>query len=394
MADYARELVCLQIHNDYQVAGGETKTAQLIAGLLEENGIKVIRYYKSNKDFLNAGMFKKLGIGLRSLGNRQAAQEIEQILERESVDFALIHNVLPLISNSAYKVLAKRKIPIIKYLQNYNLLCQNGALDQGDACRRCMKNPMTGVKKACYKNSKIYTLLRTLIKRDLDKHCLDKISAFMPNSEFVMRRHCACGIKQEKMHVMYNFIEGEPCQVSGTPERTGYLYFGRISREKGIMTAVRAFEALPGLKLDIIGSGETQEDLKQYLKERTIPNIQYLGPKYKDELNRNIFHAKCVIVPSEWDEPLPRTILEAYLQGTPVIGTNRGGIPEMIIPGKTGFLYESGNIDNLISQIQRMEDLSPADYLHMRRNCHEEISRVFSKQKYFERFMLCVKEIM
>ena len=86
MADYARKLVCLQIHNDYQVAGGETKTAQLIAGLLEENGIKVIRYYKSNKDFLNAGMFKKLGIGLRSLGNRQAAQEIEQILERDYVD--------------------------------------------------------------------------------------------------------------------------------------------------------------------------------------------------------------------------------------------------------------------------------------------------------------------
>ena len=394
MADHVRGLVCLQIHNDYQIAGGETKTARLIADLLEENGIRVIRYYKSNKELLDVGMFKKIGIGLRSLGNRRTVREITQILDTDHVDFALVHNVLPLISNSAYKVLVKRNIPIIKYLQNYNLVCQNGALDRGDECRRCMAHPLVGVAKACYKNSRIYTMIRMLIKRDMDKHYLGRISAFMPNSEFVMRKHCACGIEKGKMHVMYNYIDGEPCQMNGEPERTVYLYFGRISREKGVMTAVHAFENMPELRLEIVGSGEMQEELEQYLKDHKSTNIQYLGAKYKEELNRKIFCAKCVLVPSEWDEPLPRTIMEAYLQGTPVIGTNRGGIPEMIISTKTGFLYESGNIENLTAQVQRMESLSHDEYLCMRKNCYEELSRVYSKQMYFERFAHCVKGIV
>ena len=395
MEDCVKGLVCLQIHNDYQIAGGETKTAQLIADLLEDNGIKVIRYYKSNTEFLNAGIFGKIGVGLRSFRNRQTVREIAQILDSESVDFALVHNVLPLISNSAYKILIKRNIPIIKYLQNYNLVCQNGALDRGDECVRCMVHPLVGVKNACYKNSRIYTIIRTFIKWDLDRHYLGKISAFMPLSEFVMRKHCACGIEKRKMHVMYNFIDGEPCKADGgEPERREYLYFGRISREKGVMTAVRAFEAMPELKLEIVGSGEMQEELEQYLKDHKCTNIQYLGAKYGDELNRKIFYAKCVIIPSEWDEPLSRVIMEAYLQGTPVIGADRGGIPEIIIPMKTGFLYESGSVENLAAQILLMEGMSQDQYLRMRKNCYEELSRFFSKQSYFERFIHCVKEIM
>ena len=160
------------------------------------------------------------------------------------------------------------------------------------------------------------------------------------------------------------------------------------------MTAVHAFENMPELRLEIVGSGEMQEELEQYLKDHKSTNIQYLGAKYKEELNRKIFCAKCVLVPSEWDEPLPRTIMEAYLQGTPVIGTNRGGIPEMIISTKTGFLYESGNIENLTAQVQRMESLSHDEYLCMRKNCYEELSRVYSKQMYFERFAHCVKGIV
>lgn len=395
IVECVKGLVCLQIHNDYQIAGGETKTAQLIADLLEENGIKVIRYYKSNKEFLNAGIFGKISVGLRSLGNRQTVREITRILDSESVDFALVHNVLPLISNTVYKILIKRNIPIIKYLQNYNLVCQNGALDRGDECGRCMEHPLVGIKNACYKNSRIYTIIRTFIKWDLDRHYLGRISAFMPNSEFVMRKHYACGIEKRKMHVMYNFISGEPCQADGgEPERTEYLYFGRIAREKGVMTAVRAFEAMPELKLKIVGSGEMQKELEQYLKDHKCTNIQYLGAKYKAELNQIIFYAKCVVVSSEWDEPLPRTILEAYLQGTPVIGADRGGIPEMIVPMQTGFLYESGSIEGLTTQVRYMEGMSRDEYLRMRKNCYEKLSRVYSKQSYFERFAQCVKEIM
>ena len=72
-------------------------------------------------------------------------------------------------------------------------------------------------------------------------------------------------------------------------------------------------------------------------------NIEFLGYKTGHELSELIRHASFVIVPSEWYENNPLTILEAYSQGKPVIGSAIGGIPEIIDEGKTGFLFEAGN---------------------------------------------------
>jgi len=386
-----RQLVCLQIHNDYQIPGGETKTAYLIADLLERNGIRVIRYYKTNMEYEGeSGVVGKIKTGFHALDNPETTREIEAILEQNHVDFALVHNVVSVISNAAYKALIKRGIPIIKYLQNYNLVCLNGALDHGEVCERCQKNNLVGVKCKCYKGSTAYSFIKYLIKRDMDKHILPHISAFMPNSEFVMKEHVRRGIDGSKMYVMYNYVDIPQIEYAG--ERNYYLYFGRLTGEKGVMTTINAFEKMSDQRLVIMGSGTLEEEVKKRAEKSS--NIEFIGSREGQELLEYVAKAKAVIVPSEWDEPLPRTILEAYSQGTPVIGANRGGIPELIEEGKTGVVFEAGNENALKNAVNQIEYLSEIVYENMRNACLKRLKEEYTESAYYSRFMDCVKEIV
>lgn len=386
-----RKLVCLQIHNDYQTIGGETKTAYLIADLLESNGIQVIRYYKTNRQYIdNNGAYYKIKNGLCALYNPETAKELNTILDKNHVDFALVHNVVSVISNAAYKVLLDRKVPIIKYLQNYNLVCLNGALNHGEMCIKCQRNNMIGVRCKCYKNSTIYSFIKYLIKRDMDKHILDRLSAFMPNSEFVMKEHAKRGIDGSKMHIMYNYVSIPQTIYEGT--RDYFLYYGRLTGEKGVMTTITAFEKMPSNKLVIMGSGTLEDEIRR--RTEKVKNIMFVGKCEGKELFEYVAGAKAVVVPSEWDEPLPRTILEAYSQGTPVIGANRGGIPELIEEGKTGYVFESGSISEMVSKIKQFEEMNEAQYMAMRINCIEKLKSEYSEQSYFQRFMECIKSFL
>lgn len=384
-------LTCLQVHNDYQIPGGETKTARGIADLLEENGIRVIRYYKTNDSFKTGGNLQKLTVGLKSLYNKNTVNEVQDILGNNKVDFALIHNVMPIVSNSIYNVLIDNEIPIIKYIQNYNLICLNGGLDHNEECERCKNNNVIGICHRCYKGSLLFTVIKYIAKKNLDKKYLSHIAAFMPNSCFVRDRHAEFGMDTSKMHVMYNYIEAEGISISQVNYRSYYLYFGRISKEKGVFTAVEAFKKLSQIKLVIMGSGESEDELRGCIKG--YQNIEYIGPRSGDKLKEVISRAKVVIVPSEWDEPLPRTILEAFSFGIPVIGARSGGITEMIRDG-LGYLYQAGDASCLTESIRFMESLTNNEYNNIRMNSIKECTEVYSKEGYMNRFQVVLDELL
>ena len=367
-------LTCLQVHNDYMHIGGETKTAHEIGNLFEENGIRVIRYYKDNKSFSNKSLIERIIVGFRSIYNKKTEDEIEELLRTNRIDFALVHNVLPLISNSIYNVLLKN---------NYNLLCLNGAMNKGCACNKCVRNPWQGVMRSCYKNRMLYTFVRLIIKKRFDKKYLSRITGYLTNSEYVKNIHEKYGIDKAKIRVMYNFTNNSNCAVTNN-YKSYYLYYGRLTKEKGVMTCVEAFKGIKYCRLVIMGKGELENEITDSIKGYN--NIEYIGEKKDDELNNYICHAKCVIVPSEWDEPLPRTILEAFSFGIPVIGAKIGGITEMIRPN-LGFLYEAGNKEQLVNAVYLMNNLNQSDYHTMRVECATECKTNYSKQRYIERIL-------
>lgn len=380
---------CLQIHNDYLVPGGETKSAKLIADLLEKKGIRVIRYYKDNND-IKSGPTNLVIAGMKSFYNFDTIREIEEIISNNHIDFALIHNTSPIISNSIYEVLKKRNIKIIKYIQNYNLLCLNGALDCGADCNICMHNRFIGVKKACYKGSKLFTLQKLLCLKMLEKRYLKNIDAFVAISDFVKKRHVNAGIVEEKIYVIYHFCE--MLDLQKVEQNEYFLYMGRLSKEKGVLTLIKAVASNPELQLLIMGKGPMEEEIQSIIKSRNLSNVKMVGFKTGRERDEIIQSAKALIAPSEWEEPFGRIVIEAYQFGTPVIVARNGGLPELVVDG-SGYVFEPGNVKQLADIMLKFSKMDKDMYMNMRLNSSKQLSEKFSQDAYFVNFCRLLKEI-
>lgn len=380
-------ITCLQIHNEYLIPGGETNSVKLISNVLEDNNIKVIRYYKDNKDIEKATNKQKLMMGFSSIYSFKTIKEIEKILKENNIDFALVHNVSPLISNSIYSILIKKKVPIYKYLQNYNLICLNGAMDLDAKCKECQQNQLIGVKFKCYKNSKLYTLQKYVSSLLLKYRYLNEISGFIAISNFVAQKHINSGIPKEKVHTLYHFCENKAVYKEFDKIEDEYIfYFGRLEENKGILTLIEAMTGLPNFNLKIAGSGTLEDSIKTYISKNNLSNINFVGYKKGKELDELIRNAKVCIVPSEWEEPFGRTVIESYQQGTPVIASNMGGLKELIEDGTTGFKFEKKNEADLVNQIKKIYALNQEEYLKLRFNSCEAINSKFHKINYIDNF--------
>ena len=108
------------------------------------------------------------------------------------------------------------------------------------------------------------------------------------------------------------------------------LYFGRFSQEKGIGTLLKACKELPDIPFIFAGTGPLGEDVGR------IPNIKNVGFQSGISLERLVREARFSVYPSEWYENCPFSVMESQMYGTPVLGANIGGIPELIEAGKTG----------------------------------------------------------
>lgn len=384
---------CLQIHNDYIIPGGETTSTKLIANLLEENNIEVIRFYKDNKSLQNNNKMKMFLSGVKSIYNLDVTKEIQQIINENKIDFALIHNTSPIISNSIYNVLCKNKIPIIKYVQNYNLLCLNGAKDKSiNICSDCVnKDNFVGVKNKCYKNSIAFTAIKYLNKKIFDKFYKNKINKYIAISNFIKKNHINSGFDKEQIEIMYHFVNKIEPNIENY--KNYYLYYGRLSEEKGLKTLVNVFKNNSNINLYIMGNGPLEEEIKNVIKKNDIKNIKMLGYMTGSEKENYIKNAYCTIIPSEWDEPFGRVVIESYSYGTPVIGSDRGGITELIVDNKTGFIFKNKSEESLFEKIEILQNIERMKYIEVRKECVKACLEQFSKESYIDKFTKIVSNL-
>lgn len=150
----------------------------------------------------------------------------------------------------------------------------------------------------------------------------------------------------KKTVALHNFVD--PIEHSKAQKRDYVLYFGRYSEEKGIKTLVQAAKGLPHIPFVFAGSGPLEHLLEN------IPNITNVGFQTGEALEKLIREARFSVYPSEWYENCPFSVMESILHGTPVLGANIGGIPELIRVGQTGELFESGDARELMGKIAAM----------------------------------------
>ncbi len=387
----------LLINNCFWRRGGADTVFFDTADLLQKMGHKVV--FMSIEDDRNTHTycteyFVKRG-GLLSqikdyFYNSKAARLLEELLKKERPDIAHVHLFWGGISPSIFKVIHKYNVPLVHSVHDYRMVCpaytfRNG---RGEVCEKCKGGKFIECFKGrCSKGSAVQSALMAaeMYYRNSKWHPANELDGIIYVSNFAKKKHEELDKKFTTTinTVLYNFTTvGE--KYSPIEKDGGYyLYYGRLSHEKGIATLVDAFSKHPKLKLKVVGTGPKETELKR----RCNPEVDFLGYKTGDELYNLVRYARFVCVPSEWYENNPMTIVEAYSMGVPVIGANIGGIPEIILDGKTGFLFESGNEESLEKAVQKSLTLTQDEYASMKKEALQFAKEHFNCEKYKERLM-------
>jgi glycosyltransferase involved in cell wall biosynthesis len=203
-----------------------------------------------------------------------------------------------------------------------------------------------------------------------------QLDAIICCSHFMKSKLDTYKVLAGKTVALHNFVE--PVEKKAVDKQDYVLYFGRFSQEKGIGTLVQVAKALPEVQFVFAGSGPLEEQVNG------VDNIKNVGFQRGEALEKLIREARFSIYPSEWYENCPFSVMESQMYGTPVLGANIGGIPELIDAGKTGLLFESGNAADLKAKIETLwNDRQVLD--EMTQNCTPD--RFASLERYTEELM-------
>lgn len=305
----------------------------------------------------------------------EARRNLERLIEAEQPDVAHVHLIWGQLTPSILVALRKKGVPVVLTAHDYRIVCpaysfRNG---NGEVCEQCHgRNFMPCVRNRCSGGSLIQSAVmaaeQSFRNRFFNPARMTDGIIFV--SDFAREIHLRympelAGLPLLTLH---NIVPGAtPCPKGALPpaSESYFLYFGRLSAEKGLLTLVEAFASLPEARLRIAGTGPVEEQLRSFIESRRASNIELLGYRTGKPLRDLVAGANFTIVPSEWYENNPMSVIESYAAGVPVIGAETGGIPEIVADGITGFLFEPGNTASLKEAIRRASSLPETEFLKM-----------------------------
>jgi len=369
----------LLVHSAYQQFGGEDSVVRAETELLEKHGDEVCHYTRHNDEIKQFSFTQKAAFLPQTVYSWKTSGEIGDVVRQFKPDVAFIHNVYPLISPSAYHKLHALGVPTVQVLHNFRPYCPNGFFyTQGQICEACKGgNYLNAVRKRCYKDSYTFSGLYALtLGLNRLGGMVKKISGFICLTEFFKLKMREAGVPDSKLFVRPNFVYAPALAAGEIPGSNYALFMGRLSPEKGCWTLIRAFEQLPQVPLKILGTGPMEQELRHYIRDKGIRNIELLGFKSGAEKWDILRNSLCLVMPSEWYENFPVTALEAFMACKPIVAARLGGLPYIVEEGKSGLLFEAGNVGELRQRIQYLVD-RPADAVRM-----GECGRRLSETKY------------
>ena len=349
----------LLIHDFYQQFGGAdwmVLQEQEYLGRTDE----VYFYSKHNKDVDASTLYKKVRFAADTLYCPRTAAELRGIVQRFVPDFAYVYNVYPLLSPAVFHVLHSLRVPILQNFQDFRIICPNGLFfTKGQTCERCIHgNFLHAVSQRCYKESyALSSLYAASVGLYRLMGALRKVNAYLFCTPFAQQKFIEAGVPTAKAFIKPNYVDAsnvKPSSIVGSYA----AFLGRLSPEKGLWTLVRAFETLPHRQLKIAGRGPVEDELRRYIHERGITNIELVGFKTGEEKATFLRDSAFAIMPSECYEQQPVSTLEAFTVGKPVISSDLGSSPYIIEDGKNGLLYKVGVSSDLASKSEFLFDHS------------------------------------
>lgn len=307
-------------------------------------------YFVPKFDLNNSSKLKALDV----IYNKENEKIMEKALDEFKPDVVHLNNFQRQLSASIIKPIKKRNIPIVFTAHDVQAICPAITMMDNDKnpCELCMKGRYINcIKKSCNKGSKLKSALGAIEGYYYRNHkiYIDKIDYIITPSEFYRTKFIEDGINPNKIQAIHNSIEMNDYNVE--TQNDGYaLYFGRLSKEKGILNLINAFAKCNKGNLYIAGEGPEKEKIEKIIKENSLEDrVKLLGFLNKEQMTDVTRKCKFVVVPSIWYENCPYSVLETLAIGKPIIGSNMGGIPELVIDNENGFIYNT--VDELTEKM-------------------------------------------
>uniref|UniRef100_A0A9E8A3P7 Glycosyltransferase family 4 protein n=1 Tax=Bosea sp. NBC_00436 TaxID=2969620 RepID=A0A9E8A3P7_9HYPH len=350
--------------------------------------VSEIEYGRASGPFTKARQAAKIVFSL------EARRKIRALIGRARPSVAHAHNVYHHISPSIFGALKAEGVPLVMTAHDLKVACPAyKMLSRGNVCERCRGGRIHNVLlHRCVKDSAIVSglvLMETLVHRSLGLY-RDTLDRLIAPSRFYRDKLVAWGWDADRIAHIPNCIDTS-AYTPAAGEGDYFVYAGRLAPEKGLATLLRA-AALARQKLVLAGSGPEEERLRR-LAENFGADVVFAGHLDKPALQRLIGEALALVLPSEWYENAPISLLEAYALGRPVIGARIGGIPELIADGETGLLVESGNAAALAEAMTALTALSPTARAGMGASGRDWVGREFSPGRYRERTLTLYEAI-
>jgi glycosyltransferase involved in cell wall biosynthesis len=316
----------------------------------------------------------------------EARSKLQSLIGTIRPDIVHLHNIYHHLSPSILPVLKENGVPTVMTLHDLKLLCPAYLmLSPSGVCEKCKGGRTYNVViNKCMKQSLPLSSLifsETLVHRVFNIY-QKNIDMFILPSQFYLNKFIEWGWEPDHLIHIPNFVDVDLLRPNYQPGNY-FVFFGRLSKEKGVKTLIHAANEAK-IELKIIGSGPQEDELK-ILAASLGANVTFLGFQTGEALHKVIRNARAVVLPSEWYENAPMSILESYALGKPVIGANIGGIPELIQENETGITYESGNAESLGHALIKIRSMKDEAVMAMGKTARRWVATEYTVEKYSER---------
>lgn len=373
------------------------------------------KYFVTQREYNNVkNPLKAARDGVALIYSPEAKRNFQALCEEFRPDVVHLNNVHRQITLSILDApyLRENKVPVFYTAHDYVTVCPGYLMldGHGRVCDACLEDGRYRhcIERRCVKGSRAKSALAAMEASFNRAHKSNRrIDRVIAPSRFMRSKLIEGGWPEDKVVFLQNFADdaildrAANAGADTTDRENPYLlFFGRLSAEKGVDTLLRAFDAaLPSLpqnmRLVVVGDGPDAADLKTLASSLgCASHVEFAGYQTGGALQAYVERASLAIASSRWRENMPYSIVEALAAGTPVIGTNIGGIPELVDEGKTGFICEPGDVPSMANAISRGTHafLEQAAYSMLQRNCRSYVMENCSREKFMNDLVNLYKE--
>ncbi len=358
---------------------------------------KFSHYFSEAPNYTEGSLLRKvLGIG-RMVYSRGAKGKFKALLKDFRPDVVHVFAIQTHISPSILDACREMNVPVVMSCNDYKHICSNYKLfHRRRVCEECKGGSFyQAIKNRCCKNSLTFS-----VASSIESYVHDYLNVYRKNvhtflfaSEFMAHKtEQFWGADTFRWRILRNPFDTKKNSLHGGIGNY-LLYFGRIVDEKGVDVLIEAVALAPEIELVVVGDGPDNQKLADLAVSLGLTNVRFAGAKWGADLNQYLLNCRCVIVPSLWHENFPYVILQAFAAGKPVIGSNRGGITELIQDGQHGLVYEANDPAALASAMRKMMD-DPETARLMGERARRYVEKEFNDDTFYKQLINIYREVL